>query len=790
FGLARRLAEAYSRQTGSRALLELVSAYSGWGTSQIGRRREARDLEQQAAAARTAGDPDQAIVLLDRAMRIYDSIADKRSLAILWGTLGIAYWAKGDYEGAARQYESALAARRAIEDRILEGRTLNGLGSANYQLGRLEAATSYYRQAIAIRTATGDSDGLATSLTYLGNAYIAAGRTLDARTTLEQALPAVEQTGNTGQRYELLTSIASLNAEMGRMTSSNDALDEALELAQAMGDPRREMICRNNLAFNFAMAYRYGESLEQLEALRVLMEANPDPEQAIFFHRNSGITNLRIGELESARDDFNTLLDLGEKHQMPLPQLEALLNLGHVMEEMEQPEEGLAYAERALAMAEEVGNPIMAREALVLAGQIERNLGRYESSAARWTAAWAKDAADSLEGGMARDRVGLASVYALAGRQEEAREILRGTRRAVELTQDGDLIVASAFCMGHTYEKTHPESARFYYERGLDLLDAARAGVGAAEVRTSYLGGLRRSYFEEVVIYYAGLARKHDASGKAGRDEAAEWSALAFRTMERAKSRGLLDLLDASVSGSTSSAEEALLDSLYALDPGLPDYAERERRLKDLYAALRQERAASLGAGRSQTEIVGPDEVREALPGGTALLEYALGDTMSLVWLVDRDGFSVRPLPKRAAIEDAVARLRDAIAHPMIADDALRRTAREIYVALIAPLDDRLKKAKDLVVVPDGVLFELPFEVLLSAEPLPGAAWGDMPYLARRHSITYAPSASTYLALGGRPAPGGKDPKALTDLVVMGDPDYALLEPLPGLRTQLQPLPN
>jgi CHAT domain-containing protein len=800
FGLAGKLADLYKSQTGSGSLTELVGGARKWDRGQLALRSKAREIELQAGAARTAGDADGAIALLNQARGIYQSIGDKRSIAILWGTLGIAYWTKSDFEGAAQQYQEALAARRAIEDRILEGRTLNGLGSASYQLGRLEAAIDYYRQAIDLRTATGDTDGLATSLTYLGNAYIALGRILEARTTLEQALPLVKETGNAEQHYELLTSLASLNAEMGRTTSSNDALWEALALAQQIGDPKREIICRNNLALNFADAYRYGESLDQLDAVRALLDQHPDPEQEMIFHRNSGITNLRIGEVETARDEFNALLDLADKHRTPTYQLEALLNLGYLCDELDQLEEGLTYAERALALANETGSPKMEREALILAGQVERNLGQYESSAARWNAALAQDAAlaanaqDSLGIDLTRDRIGLASVCALAGRAEEAREILRANQPAVDRSQDGDLIVATDFCLAHSFEKSDPESARLYYERGLGLIDRARADVGGTEVRTGFLGGSRRFYFEEVATYYAGLSWAQDGSqaggGETPSERASEWSALAFRTIERSKARGLLDMLSASTLGTVSSAEEALLDSLYALDPTLPDYTDRERRVKDLYARLRQERLASSGAGRAEVHIAAPDEIRKALPRGTVLLEYALGDTMSLVWLVDRDGYSAYPLPKRADLEVAVGGLRDAIARPMPVDDALKRAARDLYLALLPPADDRLKKANCLVIVPDGALFELPFEVLLTDEPSAGAAWGDLPYLARRQSITYAPSASTYLALRGRPYLGGKNRKGLTDLVAMGDPDYSLLRPLSQRRAPLQPLPN
>jgi CHAT domain-containing protein/Flp pilus assembly protein TadD len=781
FALAERLAQSYEKHAGSRVLRDLVGTSRAWDSGQIGLRRQAKDLEKQAAEARGRGDFDGAITSMSGAMKLYEQIGDRRSVAVLWGSLGVAHWSKGDFAAAAEQYEKALAARRAIEDRILEGRTLNGLGSTSYQLGNLDLALAYYRQAVELRRETEDIEGLATSLTYLGNTYLAIGRTPDARTSLEQALVLVRQSGNTVQHYELLTSIASLNAEMGRIARSNESLLEALSLAEAMEDPKREIVCRNNLALNLAEAYRYGEALDQLDALRTLLDEHPDAEQTVVFHRNRGITYMRIGELEWAQDDFDALLDLSEKHRMPVFQLEALINLGYLAAELGELEEGLSYAEKARALAESLNNPKMAREALILAAQVERDLGRFEGSIAKWSTASAMDARDSLDVNMAGDQVGLASVHLLAGRSDEARRILRSMRPVIELTQDGDLAVALDFCMGHSFEKTRPDSARFYYEKGLDLLDQARAEIGGTEVRTGYLGGSRRFYFEEVTTYYAGLAR-----GKGG----AEWSALAFRTIERAKARGLLEMLDTSALASGSSEEDALLDSLYRLERSAPDYTERERRLEDQYANLRQERLESYGAGRAEAVIAGPEDIRRILPEGTALLEYALGDTASLLWVIDGRGSKIYRLPRRASLEVAVAQLRDAIAHPMPADGALLLMARRLYADILLPAEDRLKQVKDLVVVPDGILFELPFEVLLTEDPGADRAWDRLPYLARSHSITYAPSASTYLSLHSRPEPRSRRPQPVLDLLAMGDPDYSLLKSLSGRKVTLQPLPQ
>ncbi|MEJ2722095.1 MAG: tetratricopeptide repeat protein, partial [bacterium] len=730
FEFARRIAAVHEQLSGSAAPGRLIDIYTCWDDAARQTRRIAKALEQLATV-----------------------------LAVLWGTLGIAYWYAGDFEGVMHQYDNALAARRAIEDRIYEGKTLNGLGSANYQLGDFEAARDYYEQAVDLRTRTGDIDGLATSLTYLGNVHLATGRIVDARNTFEKALPIVEQTGKTDKLFELHTSIAGLNAEMGRLEASNDAYTRALELAQSLDDPARQVICHNNLALNYADAYRYGEALTELEASRSLLDRHPDPERAIAYHRNSGIVHMGIGEIETARDEFLELLRLSEEHEMPRFQLEALVNLGYLLQQLGAFDQGLDYARRAKTLADEIQNPLLGRESMILAAQLEQHIGRYDDAVRIWEQLLEQDHADSIDTNIAADRLGLANTLAVAGRIEEAREIFATASPMVQRSQDGDLILALNFGLGHSFENTNPDSAFYYYERALGLLDETREQIGGAGMRTGYLGGVRRFYFEEVARYYAGRAARSDPTA------ADVWSARAFKTIEKAKARGLLDLVEASVLGHHTSAEEAMLDSLHALDPNSAGYAARKNDLEDLYARTREERvASSVGESFAVSVIVGPEDVREILPKRTALLAYALGDTTSLLWVIDKDGVALYELPARSELRPLIARLRDAVIQPGTADDALRQTARRLYGLLVESAADRIETAEGLIIVPDGALFEVPFEILLTEDPESGAGWDELPYLAKSQCITYTPSASVYLTLRNTKKPQ----KFSKDLFAMG----------------------
>ncbi len=87
----------------------------------------------------------------------------------------------------------------------------------------------------------------------------------------------------------------------------------------------------------------------------------------------------------------------------------------------------------------------------------------------------------------------------------------------------------------------------------------------------------------------------------------------------------------------------------------------------------------------------------------------------------------------------------------------------------------------------DGMLFEVPFEVLLTGDAEKGAPWSELPYLARSYQTSYAPSASILVKIQKK-----KKPKYNIDLLAMGDPDFTLLgdtsaplAPLPYTRAEV-----
>ena len=173
------------------------------------------------------------------------------------------------------------------------------------------------------------------------------------------------------------------------------------------------------------------------------------------------------------------------------------------------------------------------------------------------------------------------------------------------------------------------------------------------------------------------------------------------------------------------------------------------------------------------------DAIRKALKPDEALLSFYFGREGSFMWAVPKDGpvsFAVVP----AAMSDIgakVRKLREAL-EPQAAtiadipafDLAL---AYELYSLLLKPVEASWKSAKELIVVTNGALGELPLSLLPTAPTQidPDAktlftGYRKVPWLARSHAVTMIPSSAALLTLRGLPPGSPKREK----LIGFGDP--------------------
>ncbi len=175
------------------------------------------------------------------------------------------------------------------------------------------------------------------------------------------------------------------------------------------------------------------------------------------------------------------------------------------------------------------------------------------------------------------------------------------------------------------------------------------------------------------------------------------------------------------------------------------------------------------------------DEIRAALPDGTGLLEFALGDRRSIAFLLTPDDFAWAELPTSSVV---LPMARDYLMFLTVRDEPRfsgARGGRRLFEMLLGPLAPRLRGLKRLLVVPDSGLFHLPFEALV----LPAADGAPPRYLAEDLDVSYLISAADLVRSARRP-PGLPPAK---DVLAVGASDVARTITWPSFsRVRLDPL--
>lgn len=142
-----------------------------------------------------------------------------------------------------------------------------------------------------------------------------------------------------------------------------------------------------------------------------------------------------------------------------------------------------------------------------------------------------------------------------------------------------------------------------------------------------------------------------------------------------------------------------------------------------------------------QTKILGEDQ---------ALLQYLITDTTIFLTCLRKNDFTHRFIKKDFPLDLWIAELRHSLTafhtDPAQANnydslsEAYTSLAYRLYEKLLAPIADSL--TQHLIIVPDGALGYLPFEALLTAPAAVPTRWQEHAYLLKKHSISYAFSAT------------------------------------------------
>ena len=620
--------------------------------------------------------------------------------------------------------------------------------------------------------------------------YVALARLSEAQECFERGVSKARIEGNRSWLEDALRNSAVAYERSGELDAAAALLSEALDLFQQdddFNDAAGTLLALGKLHFikgDLPQSRRFCERALELahnHALRV--------QQAYVLRELSKVYSVSgdpILALRHANESIKIFQGLGMNWQAGA----GIGNLSEIYAFMGDWSSALRYAQESLRSAQDCEDKLEQQDTLAVIGDVLAGMGRNLQAVASFKQSLTFDSATSSGPfrlsalmGLGRAHLALKEYGYSVSRSREALDLARqlGNRRAEAnalallgrgYRQLGDLRKAREY-FGEALEMASQiplvevvlEAQRGLaemalrtgnYRQALDHLESAartveslRNRIPTPELKADF-GREHAKLFEDLVFTLAQMDSREPGKG---------WDRKAFDYAERGRARAFLDMLAesrAQISQGLSAVqvqrrnelESALSRALAALmehDSGASRLAAAlaERNLNDWVTAIR--------ASNPQYEALNyphPADadraVELATARGAAILEYALGERESYLWLLTSGRLRMFRLQAREEVEHAATAFRKLISnHPGAGQlDAWQAPAEALYTMLLQPTQAYLTPEKPLLIVPDGALHYLPFETLRSKDVA-----GQPRCLIEQYPMSYMPSVSVLAEL-------------------------------------------
>ncbi|HYV81877.1 MAG TPA: CHAT domain-containing tetratricopeptide repeat protein [Pyrinomonadaceae bacterium] len=599
---------------------------------------------------------------------------------------------------AIKKYEEAIELYRAAGERSGEASALTNIGVVYNQLGERQKALEYLNQALSLHRLVGDRREEARTLTYMGFASSGLTERLKALDYFNQALRASEVLGDlSGEAYSL-GNISTIYNALGESQKALDYLNLALVKSRASGDRAREAWA---LSITGGMHNQLGDGARALEYLNEALPLH----KALGDRYSEGLDLINIGSAYINLKDWPKAL---EYFNLALPIVKTaddrrwteamvLSSIGRATSSLGNAQEALQYLNDALAIHKSLNNRIWEAHTLADLGAAYDSLGQPEKALDYFNQALTLTRTIAHYNGQASNLLRIARVERNRGNLSEARQRI---------------------------------------EMALEINESLRTRVVNQDSRTSF-SAFRREYYE----FYVDLLMRMGGDAEA------------LQANERARVRGLLETLIESRVDIRQGVDSQLLERERALQQQINDeelrrvrlpkgkLEESEKRVNQLladYNAVQAEirvRSPRYAALTRPVPLTLQDIQQRVLDDRTMLLEYALGQEKSYLWVVTKSELRSFVLPKRSVIEATARRVYDLL---LVSNKTQARRPAELALAelgrmILGPAASLLTKER-VVIVADGALEYVPFTALSI----------DSTYqpLIARHEVISLPSAS------------------------------------------------
>ena len=751
-GIAEKAATSFEKIFGERSLTTGVNYLKSWSKDQKEKKVAADSLYALGTSIRVnASDREKAIEIHQQALDLYKEIGDERGEGEVLGGLGLICTFKNDYQKAITYYQEALIKREKVDDRLLIGNTVNSLGSIYYGILKdYPVALPFFERAERIRTELGDSLNLGRTILLKASTLDNLGQFEPALGYYKRAYKLNQSSGDQSRVAESLLKAGTVLNNLGRYPEALESLDKALEI---------------NRAINKSSGI--SDALNQI-----------------------GYVHLKLGDLNKALDKFNEAITITKDQNDKWGLAGVYNNLGVMLQDAYRFEKALEYYNNALSIYEELGDKASVLILLGNIGTINFDLKDYAKAEEYHLKGLNISRELHSKNQEATNLLNLANDQSLLGKYDEAMINYNAGLEIARSLNNPDVIWKMVAGIAEIYEqKGNYEKAVELNDTVLKIIEGLRSTLQSGEQKASFMAS-ERYVFEDIINLLSILNEKDGTNG---------YDKLAFQYTEQSKSRAFLDLLAESLANVSEGEnnellkkqDEILIDLTHAKQlleqeskteqPDQQKINETKEEIKiaeEELSKLQQEirKTNPRYADLHYPKPVTIEEVKALCPDkNTVILEYSVGDSSSCLWVVTRSAYKLIRLPDRKALQEQIEPFRFALSNPDQTNiEFITQGGYSLYKQLLEPAEPYLNKKSKLIIIPDGILNYLPFEVLLTDNKGIGSGnlFSGLSYLIKKYPISYGQSASVLKSLLSEQTESNTSDLGNKKLVAFGDPVY------------------
>jgi len=699
-----------------------------------------------------------------------------------------------EYDRSEEILKRALGLSLAENEKAAVARAHAALTQIAVLKGDSRAAKTESSKALAAAQASGDDRALAEAFLAAGEFEFGYGTGLNAVRNYERAFEFATRNGAPSLIGNALLSLGYAKARRDDPLTALQTMRRALEIAVSNDDRRGTALANFGLGFVYLQLDENRNALNQFKNAESML-----PEGLDDYRRGMNANSLatiyeRYGDLELGESYRMQALRQFESANSKLGQIGTLISLATLRFATGKREEQKADLMRAERLAKETGDVFYLAIIDSEAAGFAISDGAYDLAIKRLKRA--ESSLRSMNLVPSKPLTGLGIAYEKKGDLKTAKKYFDAALAEDRRVRDNSHAAEVQFHRARIAKAGNDlDGALAAIRESIALSDSAYRGTSNLGLRQNFLATVYKRYELNIDLLMA--SERHDPQ--------APEKALLVAELSRARS--LLETLRSSDIDPAAATDPATADRLHEIrglmalksetlsnllaQNGAPEETESlDREIAVLRTEADDLRAKLRAVDHFAASVSDPAEFdlsafRERfLKDGTLLVEFALGDETSFLWIVGADSFSAYRLPPKARIEAKVSELRGLLAsgEPRPDDTAETFNARlaeserayaaaasELGRMLFAGVREDLRNRR-LIVIPDGKLHYFPVGAL------PVDAGDDAPLLFHSE-IVYQPSAQILAAIADRNA---TRKRSAGGLLVFADPVFGADDPRVG----------